>query len=238
MKKNILAMLLGLIAIFNPSIAEAADYKLDVQDFTELKVTDNINVEYHCSSDSAGWAYFTCEPEVSSKLIFSNNKSCLHIQVTTDELAPTDVLPTLHVYSSMLAKVENDSDSTITIVNNVPVPSFKCRVVGNGTVIVNNVDANSVEAAITTGKGHIVIVNGKSQKAKLSNIGTGPLEAGALKARSVKVTLFGTGDIDCTATESLSIYGAGSGKVYYNGNPEKISNRSLGVKAFPVGKKE
>ncbi len=57
MKKNILAVLLGLIAAFNPYVAKAADYKLDVQDFTELKVTDNINVEYHCSNDSAGWAY-------------------------------------------------------------------------------------------------------------------------------------------------------------------------------------
>jgi len=234
MKKYILPIILCFVSA-SYTFAEPADYKLEVKDFAKLKVTDNINVEYICSSDSAGWVYFTCDPSISSRLIFSNNKSCLHIQVSSDDEILTG-LPTLRVYSSYLTKAENDSDSTLRVLSNAPVPNFKCRVVGNGTIIVNNVDANSVEAAITTGKGHIVIVNGKSQKAKLTNVGTGPIEAGALKARNVKVTLFGTGDIDCTATESISIYGAGSGKVYYGGNPEKVSNRSLGVKAFPVNK--
>jgi len=224
------ALFMTFVAV---SAAEPADYKLEVQDFTELKVTDNINVDYHCSSDSAGWVFFTCLPETSSMLLFSNDKSCLHVQVASGDIVPVG-LPTLHVYSSSLEKVENASDSTLRVLSNVPVVKFKGSVIGNGTLIVNTVEAGTVEAGINTGKGHVVIVDGKAKSAKLSNVGTGPIEAGGLKARKVKVILLGTGDVDCTATEELSVFGAGSGKVYYDGNPEKVKNRSLGVKAFKV----
>lgn len=212
--------------------AEPADYALEVQDFTSLKVTDGINVEYHCSADSAGWVYFTCEPTLSQSLLFTNNKSQLLIQLDLDPGARHD-LPTLHVYSSSLAKVENAADSTITVNNNIPVQQFKVKLIGNGNIIVHGIEAGAVDASISTGNGHIVLT-GTAGRAKLSSVGTGPIEAGQLSTRNTKVILLGTGNIDCNATESLSIYGAGSGKVYYVGNPEKITNRSLGVKAFPM----
>jgi len=234
MKKYICSIVFGFWCVVAVFASEPADYKLEVKDFTSLKVTDNINVDYYCSADSAGWAYFTCAPEVSSMLLFSNNKSSLHIQVATDGNA-TVGLPTIRVYSSSLSKAENDSDSTMRILSNKPVKNFNGKVIGNGMLIVNDVEATVFEASIATGKGHIVLRNCKAQRAKLSNVGTGPIEAGGLEAVDVKAVLFGTGDVDCTVTGSLSIFGAGSGKVYYGGDPAKISNRSLGVKAFPVG---
>lgn len=235
MKFRFTLLLSVIVTALSAVAGEPADYKLEVQDFSELKVTDNINVDYHCSADSAGWAFFTCPPEMASMLLFSNDKSCLHIQVAADTL-PVVGLPTLHVYSSGLEKVENASDSTVRVISNTPVVKFKGNVIGNGTLIINEVEAGNVEAGINTGKGHVVIVSGKAKTAKLSNVGTGPIEAGGLVARKMKVILLGTGDVDCTATEELSIFGAGSGKVYYSGSPEKVKNRSLGVKAFPVKK--
>lgn len=234
MRKYICLVAMALWCSFASFAGEPADYKLEVMDFTELKVTDNINVEYHCSADSAGWVYFTCEPEVSSMLLFTNNKSCLHIQVATDGAVAT-TLPTIRVYSNSLTKAENASDSTMSILSDVPVKNFTGKVIGNGTLIVKNVEASVFEASIATGKGHVVLNDCKAQRAKLSNVGTGTIEAGGLMAKDVKAVLFGTGDVDCTATGSLSVFGTGSGKVYYGGDPAKISNRSLGVKAFPVG---
>ena len=38
----------------------------------------------------------------------------------------------------------------------------------------------------------------------------------------------------CNASESLVIFGAGSGKVYYTGSPAKVSNRTIGVKAISI----
>jgi len=215
---------------------EKADYSLEVKDFTELKVTDDINVDYHCSTDSAGWAYFTTTPEISQNLLFSNHKGCLTVQVSDDLIGRTVELPTIHVYSSVLGKVENSGDSTVRVINNLPQSSFKARVIGNGTLIVRYVRATNVDAGINTGCGHLVISSGSAARAKLSNVGTGPLEAGGLEAQRVKVMAFGTGSIDCCATESLTVYGAGSGTVHYTGKPEKITNRAIGVKLVEIGR--
>lgn len=231
MTKRLFIAFITLIAL--TSAALGADYKMEVMDFTELKVTDNINVDYRCSADSAGWVFFSCEPEMASKLIFTNNNSCLHVQVAMDE-DPHIGLPTITVCSAALGKVQNESDSTVRVLSNVPVKQFNAKVVGNGTLIVTNIEAANVVAGISTGKGHVVINNGKAVNAKLTNIGTGPIEAGGLTAAKVKAYVIGTGDVDCTATESLTVYGAGSGKVYYSGNPAKVTNRSMGVKAFSV----
>lgn len=233
MKSIILASVLAAASALAAYAAEPAEYRLEVQDFSELKVTDGINVDYCCSADSAGWVYFTTSPEIAQNLLFSNNKACLTIQLA--EIPDTTTqLPVIKVYSSTLGKVENSGDSTLRVVSAMPVPSFKARLVGNGTLIVRQIRATSVDAGITTGCGHLVI-SGTAARTKLTNVGTGPLEAGALKSQRVKVMAFGTGAIDCCATESLSVYGAGSCTVHYDGNPEKITNRSIGVKLVEIG---
>lgn len=213
---------------------EMADYRLQVQDFTELKVTDAINVDYRCSPDSAGWAYFTTTPDVAENLLFSNNKATLTIQLGPDIDDKPVVLPTIRVYSTALAKVENSADSTVRVLTNVPQPSFRAQLIGNGTLIVRQVRATNVDAGINTGNGHLVITHGTAARAKLTNVGTGPLEAGGLEAQRVKVMAFGTGPIDCHATESLTVYGAGSCTLHYIGKPEKVTNRSIGVKLVEV----
>lgn len=226
-----LTLLIASFCVLKASLPE--DYKLEVMDFNELYINNNISVDYYCSADSAGYAYFTCEPEMASKLMFSNHKGGLRIQLDTDGSDSIGV-PRIKVYSNSLTKAENASDSTLRIMTTTPVQNFRARVVGNGLLLVYDIEANSLEANVATGRGRVVILKGQARNAKLSSIGTGPVEAGMLKAQKVKAILFGTGDIDCTATESLSVYGAGSGKIFYAGEPEKIVNRGLGIKAFPV----
>ncbi len=235
--QKILAFIFALFMF--PMISGASniqEYKLELQDFSELKVTDGINVEYHCSTDTVGMAFFSCTKEMLPMLIFNTNKSSLSVQLDPDAEGLTEI-PTVHVYSSKLEKVENSSDSTVVVRNNTLLPSFKVRLIGNGAIIVHNIVAATVDAGLNTGKGRVVLASGSVAKAKLLNVGTGTVEAGGLEAKNVTVKLFGTGGIDCCATESLTIYGAGSGTAYYTGNPAKVTNRSLGVKAININDK-
>ena len=226
-------ILILLIAITSTFCAQADSYKLNVQDFDKLKVSDDINVEYYCSTDSVGYAYYDCEPSMSSRLIFSNKKNTLNIQLDNGDLILHEV-PTIRVYSSQLKEVENQGDSTVVVMSNLPQNKFKARVVGNGTIIVRHIEATEVDAGINTGNGHVVIASGEVVRAKLSNVGKGTVEAGNLIAREVKATSWGTGSIDCRPVEKLTIYGAGSGTVYFVGKPDVASNRSIGVKAVRV----
>ena len=212
--------------------AQKSLYKLEVGDFSELKVNDGINVEYNCSTDSAGWAYFECDPATAQMLMFTNKKNSLTIQIASED-QPVKSLPTIKIYSMTLQKVENAGDSLVRIGRTFPVNEFKASVIGNGTMIVENIKTNKANLGVNTGNGHLV-VTGSSVEANLRNVGTGKLEASGLKAEQVKCNILGTGPVDCNASVSLTVTGAGSGKVYYGGSPQKITNRSIGVKAISV----
>lgn len=212
--------------------AQKGLYKLDVGDFSELKVSDGINVEYYCSTDSAGWAFFECDPTTAQMLMFTNKKNNLNIQVATDGAVVKD-LPTVKVYSMTLQKVENSGDSLVTIARTVPVREFKGSVVGNGVLVVEDIKTHKANFTLLTGNGHIV-ANGTTRQANLKNVGKGKLEASGLQAEDVKCNILGPGPIDCNASVALSVSGAGTGKVYYGGTPTKISNHSIGVKVISV----
>lgn len=234
MIKNALLLLLLTAAAYGSSQAqEVKKYVLDVHDFTELKVIDAINVEYRASADSAGMVAFECSKEMASHMIFTNKKNSLHVQVDFENI-PYGPLPTLRVYSNTLYKIENSGDSTVSALRlPTALNEFDAKLIGNGTLKVINVQADKVNASISTGAGHLFI-SGKCLKAKLHNIGTGPLEANSLNCNQAKCVLVGTGPIDCHVTGELNIIGAGSGTVYYSGKPTKVNNRTLGVKAKPV----
>lgn len=216
--------------------AQKAPYKLEVGDFSELKVTDGVNVEYYCSTDSAGMAYFECEPNIAQMLMFTNKKNTLNIQIASDGAVIND-LPTIRVYSMTLHKAENAGDSTVYVRRTLPVRDFTATIIGNGNLIATDIRAHKVTGAIKTGNGHLVLT-GTTREANLRNVGTGALEASGLKAEDTKCHVLGTGTIDCNASIALSVAGAGSGKVYYGGIPKKLSNRSLGIKAISMDTKQ
>lgn len=235
MKARVLFSLFTAVAILVNAQEQPADYKLNVSNFCELTVVDGVNVDYHCNADSAGWAVFTCLPSVASKIMFNNNAEKLTIQTDADEQTIIGV-PTIKVYSASLRKCENSGDSLVRVFVTVPVKAFKANLIGNGKLEVHGVEANSVDAGIMAGNGTIVI-NGKAPKVTLRNVSAGPIDAVGLEADKIKCYIFGTGDIECTPHSELRLFGAGTGAVYYHSKPDKIANRSIGVKAHDRSQK-
>lgn len=214
--------------------AQSQRYSLTLEDFSELQVTDGINVVYHMTAaDSAGIVTYECTPAMADKLIFESNKKRLKVQVAIDDGSAPTGLPTVHVRSAALGKVENSGDSTVTVLLNGPLTDLKATLIGNGTLVVKDIYASRVSGRISTGNGRLVLA-GRAAAVSLNNIGTGCIEAGALDAKEVKCMLTGTGSIDCCATERLRIMGAGSGKVYYTGSPNKLTNYAIGVSAIDM----
>lgn len=213
-------------------------YSLDVHDFTELKVSNGLNVDYVCSTDSAGTATFEAAEDLAGLIIFSNNdKGTLTIELDTNGFKYKG-LPTVRVYSSFLNKVENSGDSLVRVLTVAPCPVFSARIVGNGRLSVRDIRATTVNAKISTGKGQLVI-NGSCDQANLNNTGTGSIQADGLTANKVKASILGTGPIGCSAKEQLGVQGMGSGKVYYRSEYEPaIKNRAIGVKVLPIEKGE
>ena len=222
MLKRILSLIAITASILAVNAEELKRYEIDVKDFSELKVIEGLAVDYKCSEDSAGMAVFTTSPDMASLLMFTNNKNKLEIQISTDGI-DYQGLPKITVYSRFLNKVENSGDSLVRVLSVAPSPSFKARLIGNGTLSVHGIDTNTLDGSLATG----------NASATLSLVGTGSIQADELDADDIKCSLLGTGYIECNPLKTLNVVGASSGKVYHKGSP-KIKSRAIGVKVIPI----
>lgn len=213
--------------------AQTKDYALKIGDFKELTVAHNVNVNYVQNLDSAGYAVYSCNPKYASALTFTNSNGKMKIEIISDN--PVEqFLPTITVYSTSLQKATNLGDSTLCVKAAGPINSLSLKVIGNGRIEASKIHSAKLSMAVEAGSGH-VFANGKTSEAKYTLASTGSIEAGQVEADDVKCWTFGTGSIDCNAKESLTVYGATSGTIYYIGNP-KIKKRCVGAKLIKVDK--
>ena len=231
-----IAVILTFLTSISPVLRAEQHFELDVKDFTQLNVVDGINVVYTGDETSEGKASFTTTREIADKIMFENNgKGKLTIQksFTDDETVISEGLPTINVSSKFLKSVTNSGDSTVKVLNLRPNIEFKASVIGNGRLVVRDIDCSKFYGSIKTGHGTLV-VTGKCNEAIFNNTGTGSIEADNLQAVNVSARFFGTGTTGCFATGTLTVKGVMKGKLYYRDTPEKIRNYSAGVKIYSL----
>ncbi len=227
--KHIFITLLTLAAPITGMGQSAQRYELKVNDFKELRVDNDIAVDYYCNPDSAGYAVFTATDAQSGWVLFDNNgRGKLSVQTDTDYPAG-EKMPRIRVYSSSLEKVVNSGDSLVKVYNLPAADKFKAVLIGNGRLSVPGVEASTIEASIHSGNGQLTI-EGRCTEAKLHLVGTGTILADRLEAVKVKATVVGTGYIGCSPSEAITVMGAGSGSVLYKQAPPTIKSRGVGIK--------
>lgn len=227
--KHIFITLLTLAAPIIGMGQSTQRYELKVNDFKELRVDNDIPVDYYCNPDSAGYAVFTATDAQAGWVLFDNNgRGKLSVQTDTDYPAG-EKMPRIRVYSSSLEKVVNSGDSLVKVYNLPAADKFKAVLIGNGRLSVPGVEASTVEASIHSGNGQLTI-EGRCTEAKLHLVGTGTILADRLEAVKVKATVVGTGHIGCSPSEAITVMGAGSGSVLYKQAPPTIKSRGVGIK--------
>lgn len=235
MKKQLLISILIAATVALAAPAQVTHHVVKISDFTRLNLLDDINVNYRCNPDSAGLIVMDCSQDVASHLIFSiNDKKRLSIQVD-DAYERQGNLPTLTIYSSTLDEAENAGDSTLRINGLPPLKAFKLRNIDNGKIIARGLRASHLELQILSGKGKI-IADGSCDDLDIKLIGTGEIQADQVIAGNVSCRIIGTGSIGCNVKDGfLKVSGSGTGKVYYKGNPNKVTVHKLGtIKAIPM----
>ncbi|MDE5957351.1 MAG: DUF2807 domain-containing protein [Muribaculaceae bacterium] len=216
---SLLASLM-LILLTIPSTAKAQemeDYNFTVEQFSILKIQDNVNVVYHCSQDSVAHVSYHSDPDFENAFIFTNSGETLKIQVTTEDVGKPG-LPTIHVYSHFLSKVENYSDFNVQVIDPAPAPQFSASLIGNGSISVSGINSTKVTARITAGMGTIIL-SGKCTDAEYRMMGTGNIDADTLQADNVVCKILGGGSISCAPIQYLKVHGIGSTRVFYTGSP-------------------
>lgn len=231
--KILYAMVLFVAGVLPSSAQSPTNYNLNVGEFSELRVSDGVNVDYVSDASKAGRACFECPSQQASLFMFTNKGGKLTIQLSPEGIGAKN-LPTISVYSKYLTKIENTSDSTVRVLSVAGAPKFEARLEGNGHLVVRGIDANEVKGTLRLGHGTLIIT-GKCKEAKLNLTGTGVIQADELVAEEASVNAKGTGSVGVNASGSLGVYGMGSTSVYYIGSPV-IKNRSVGLKLMPLTK--
>lgn len=231
--KKFLFLLISVIGLSQAELSAARyPYHLKFDEFHELKVVDGINVDYICDKEKAGNIEFEADSTVASAVMFTPGKGKLSISLAIRDTAYQN-LPTIRVYSSFLSSVKNEGDSTVRVIAPAPCPKFQAKLIGNGRLIVHELEATEVVADIISGHGTITL-SGNVTMAKLSVTGAGDIQSDALHAKEGSATVTGTGAISCWVTEKLSVGGLGSGKVSYRDKPEIKKKFLSKVKLIPL----
>ena len=239
MRNKIVIAILLLVVGLSVKAQDMQNFVVKVGDFTHLSVVDHINVEYVCNPDSTGLAKFTAKPAMSNQIIFTNNnKGKLSVSIGSDSVY-SEHLPTVTVYSTFLQHAENLGDSLLRVKTVASAPRIKFKLMNNGSLKVDNVEATTVEVEILTGHGSIEVA-GKCTDLKVKNTGKAEVRAESLLAKNVNCRILGTGKVYCTINGgNLSINGSGTGKLYYHGTPSDIKSFQLGtIKAISLDKGE
>lgn len=208
----------------------AENYKINVGQFNKLKVADNVNVVYRCNPDSTGFVQYRGAKEFADAFILSPKGGTLKIQVSTEDVNNPS-LPVLYVYSDFLLEVENSGLKRVTIEKPAACPEFKAKCVGNGSIVVDGLEATLVRASIATGNGSVNL-SGKCRESIFNMVGTGIIGADRLRSEKVECKILGSGTIACWPINELSVKGIGSTKVYYKGDPQ--IKKSGGGKLFQL----
>ncbi|MBL4605495.1 MAG: DUF2807 domain-containing protein [Flavobacteriaceae bacterium] len=107
----------------------------------------------------------------------------------------------------------------------IKADDFKVSLGGSGNITLE-VDATSVKTSIG-GSGNIKL-SGDANSFKGSIAGSGSIKAYELQVNTVNATIAGSGDIRISVKDEIKSTIAGSGSIYYKGNPPKINTKSVG----------
>ncbi len=102
---------------------------------------------------------------------------------------------------------------------------FSVALSGSGD-IETGISAQNTNVAIS-GSGNIKL-SGNSNKLKIGISGSGDVNAFGLKTTDTEIGVSGSGDVEVTCSGSLTGAVAGSGDIFYKGNPSKINVKSAG----------
>lgn len=102
---------------------------------------------------------------------------------------------------------------------------FDVSLGGSGNITLD-IDANNIKSSIG-GSGNIKL-SGKAENMKSSIAGSGTIKAYDLTVNKIKASIAGSGDIRVSVKEEIKATVAGSGSIYYKGNPSKVDSKSVG----------
>jgi len=183
--------------------------KTEVVIFAQQNIYDEIKT--YVSSDILKFAYNHCV----------NNQQPVIINIET---------PTLD-------GLKISGSGNITVDSTLTTNRLDLKVLGSGSIWVNNLKTGYINTHIS-GSGNINVASTDTITThEILLDGSGNLNALNLPTQNLTIDILGSGSCNVNAITKLDVYIAGSGGVYYKGNPQIISNLQGTGKVVKVNSK-
>lgn len=219
----------AVVAVISAALGlRAENVYYNVGPFCRLSVRGDVDVVYRCNPDSTGMARYDDAAFPEEPFELSIKKGKLDVRRPADA---TGERPVLFVWSDFLMEATNEGLGEMTLSLGASVPEFSATLIGNGKIVVDNIRATEVSGAVNTGNG-TVVMSGECKEASFSMVGAGLIQADHLDAEKVSCRALGTGTIGCWPSETLSVQGIGTAKIYYKGEPQ--IKKTGAARLFPM----
>lgn len=125
-----------------------------------------------------------------------------------------------------LTKLELNSSGNIVSQTDFTANQVALRITGSGNIIMNDLDASGVSSTIT-GSGSILL-SGSATTHDVFVTGSGDVGSFGFVTTNSDISIVGSGDVEVNVSSDLDVGIAGSGSVYYKGDPNSVSSSISG----------
>ena len=129
------------------------------------------------------------------------------------------------VYFSNLESVSIGGSGKLSSTETIKTTNFDVNIGGSGKIILE-VEATKVKASIG-GSGDLLL-SGTTKELNCKIAGSGSIQSYKLTTDELYATIEGSGSIKTTVKTKIKVKVAGSGSVYYKGNPKQINTKIVG----------
>jgi hypothetical protein len=182
------------------------------------KVSSAIDADINYTYDQNYSVSVNAQQNVLDEIIVKKSGSMLVVKLEAGtNLIDYDQI-TVNVRGPQFAGADLSGKGNINVRGSFVSAAVNIDISGYGKIDIEKIQATNFSINIS-GNGELVLDNGTTNKLNTSLGGTGKIYLSNLKATNVYTKTGGSGDTEVWATDKLDVDIAGSGDVYYKGNP-------------------
>ena len=182
-------------AIFDNMHFETVDDLLDISFKNNTNISYDEAIEISISGPSVDVFILTGSGSISANYNILNQKK----QVSLEVIGSGDILA-----------------------ENLNTKSFFLKIAGSGNITSKGLSAGKVQASID-GSGDMT-VDGTCNNSKIEIVGSGSFQGYDCETKNAIIEVTGSGDCEVTVLNELQAVIAGSGDIFYRGNPQISTN--------------
>jgi hypothetical protein len=195
----------------------------NVSDFEKIGVSGSFDVELIKGNE--GEITIKADANLIEYIVTEVKKGKLHIKTKKGHQIKSSHKIKITVTFESLNAIAMAGSGNIHSSNIIESNELKLSLAGSGDMKLN-VDTGDLKSSIA-GSGNIIL-SGNSDELSCSIAGSGNVKGYDLKANKTSVSIAGSGNVEVNAIEEIHAKIAGSGNVYYSGNPSVKKSNSAG----------